>query len=64
LGKASVVTTIIALYPALTVVLAVPLLKEKLDGLRTLSVVLALAAGLALSRACHTNSQGEITSGG
>jgi len=48
-GKASVVTPIIALYPALTVLLAVPLLKEKLDTLRCLAVVLALAAGIALS---------------
>ena len=48
-GKASVVTAIIGLYPALVVLLAVPLLGEKLDALRIVSVVLALTAGAALS---------------
>jgi uncharacterized membrane protein len=47
-GKASVVTPIIGLYPALTVLLAVPLLKEPLDTVRVISVGLALAAGAAL----------------
>lgn len=47
-GKASVVTPIIGLYPALTVLLAVALLKEQLDTMRVISVVLALAAGAAL----------------
>jgi transporter family protein len=57
-GKASVVTPIIALYPALTVLLAVPLLKEKLDTLRSIAVVLALAAGVALS---HEREQTAAT---
>jgi len=47
-GKASVVTPIIGLYPALTVLLAVPLLKEPLDTARVISVGLALAAGASL----------------
>jgi len=47
-GKASVVTPILGLYPALTVVLAVPLLKEPIGAVRAISVVLALAAGAAL----------------
>src|SRR5579872_3099650 len=47
-GKASVVTPIIGLYPALTVLLAVPLLKEPLNTVRVISVGLALAAGAAL----------------
>jgi len=47
-GKASVVTPIIGLYPALTILLAVPLLKEPLDAVRGTAVVLALAAGGAL----------------
>lgn len=47
-GKASVVTPIIGLYPALTVLLAVPVLKESLDAIRVISVALALAAGSAL----------------
>jgi len=48
-GKASVVTAIIGLYPALVVLLAVPLLGERLDALRIVSVILALTAGAALS---------------
>jgi bacterial/archaeal transporter family protein len=48
-GKATVVTAIIALYPAITVMLAVLFLKEKLDSLRMVSLPLALAAGVALS---------------
>ena len=48
-GKASVVTAIIGLYPALVVLLAVPLLAEKLNKLRIVSVILALTAGAALS---------------
>ena len=48
-GKATVVTAIIALYPAITVLLAVLFLKEKLDMLRVVSLPLALAAGVALS---------------
>jgi drug/metabolite transporter (DMT)-like permease len=47
-GKASVVTPIIGLYPALTVLLAVPLLKETMGTVRAISVGLALAAGAAL----------------
>jgi uncharacterized membrane protein len=49
-GKASVVTAIIGLYPALTVALAVPLLNEPLNTLRLISIGLALAAGGALGR--------------
>ncbi len=48
-GKASVVTALTSLYPALTVVLAVPLLGESLDGTKIFMIVLALAAGLALT---------------
>ena len=48
-GKATVVTAIIALYPAITVLLAVLFLKEKLDALGMVSLPLALAAGVALS---------------
>jgi uncharacterized membrane protein len=47
-GKASVVTPIIGLYPALTVLLAVPVLKEPMGMVRAISVGLALAAGAAL----------------
>jgi uncharacterized membrane protein len=55
-GKASVVTPIIGLYPALTVLLAVPLLKEKLDTLRIVSALLALSAGIALG--CEGEARG------
>jgi uncharacterized membrane protein len=47
-GKASVVTPIIGLYPALTVLLAVPLLREPMGTVRAISVGLALAAAAAL----------------
>lgn len=48
-GKAAVVTAVTALYPALTVLLAVPLLGQGLDRLKIGMIVLALAAGVALT---------------
>ena len=48
-GKASVVTALYALYPALTVLLAVPLFDERIDVRKGAAIVLALAAGVALS---------------
>lgn len=48
-GKASVVTALYALYPALTVLLAVPLFDERIDLRKGAAIVLALAAGVALS---------------
>lgn len=48
-GKASIVTAIYALYPAVTVVLAVPIFSEKIDARKGAAIVLALAAGVALS---------------
>jgi uncharacterized membrane protein len=48
-GKASVVTALTALYPALTVVLAVPLFHERMDVRKVAAIVLALAAGVALT---------------
>jgi len=48
-GKASVVTAVTALYPALTVVLAVPLLGDRLSALKVLMILLSLAAGVALT---------------
>jgi len=48
-GKASVVTAVTALYPALTVALAVPLFHEPLNALRVVAIILALGAGVALS---------------
>jgi transporter family protein len=48
-GKASVVTAVTALYPAVTVVLAVPLFGERLDSRKIVAIILALAAGAAVS---------------
>jgi uncharacterized membrane protein len=48
-GKASVVTAVIALYPMLTVALAVPILGDTLTPLKGIAIVLAILAGLALT---------------
>ena len=48
-GKASVVTPLIALYPVVTVALAVPLLHEKISHREVAGIVLALLATAALS---------------
>jgi uncharacterized membrane protein len=59
-GKASVVTPIIGLYPALTVLLAVPLLKEQPGTLRIVSIILALTAAIALGCESERRAQGVI----
>lgn len=48
-GKASVVTPLGALYPVVTVLLAVLLLRERIDLRTFLGIAIAIAAGLALS---------------
>jgi drug/metabolite transporter (DMT)-like permease len=48
-GKASVVTALYALYPAVTVLLAGPILGEKIDLAKGVAIALALVAGVALS---------------
>ena len=48
-GKASVVTALTALYPALTAVLAVPLFHESMSVRKVAAIVLALGAGVALT---------------
>ncbi|HEV8605844.1 MAG TPA: EamA family transporter [Tepidisphaeraceae bacterium] len=48
-GKASIVTALYSLYPALTVVLAVPIFHEKITGRTWIAIVLALMAAVALS---------------
>jgi len=48
-GKASVVTPLIALYPVVTVALAVPLLHERVSRREWAAIALALAAAVALS---------------
>jgi len=48
-GKASVVTALTALYPALTVLLAVPLFHERVDARKLFAIAMALGAGVALT---------------
>jgi drug/metabolite transporter (DMT)-like permease len=48
-GQAAIVTALIALYPVVTVVLAVPFLGEAMTPLKATAVVLAIIAGIALS---------------
>jgi drug/metabolite transporter (DMT)-like permease len=48
-GKASVVTPLAALYPVVTVLLAVPLFKERLGGREVAGIALALLSAVALS---------------
>lgn len=49
-GKASVVTPLVALYPLVTVVLAVLFLNEHLDAMKVAAIAIALIAGTALSK--------------
>jgi uncharacterized membrane protein len=48
-GKASIVTALYALYPAITVLLAVPILREKIGPRTGVAIALALVAGVMLS---------------
>jgi drug/metabolite transporter (DMT)-like permease len=48
-GKASVVTALIALYPVLTVMLAIPILGESMNLFKAGAIGLAILAGLALT---------------
>ena len=48
-GKASVVTALTALYPALTAVISIPLFDESLDVQKGAAIAVALAAGVALT---------------
>lgn len=48
-GKASIVISLISLYPLLTVVLAVILLGERLSGMQILGAFAAIAAAILLS---------------
>lgn len=49
-GKASVVTPLAAIYPMVTVILAVVFLGEKLVGVQIAGIALALVGGVLLSR--------------
>jgi transporter family protein len=48
-GKASIVISLISLYPLLTVLLAVLLLGERLSGMQMTGALVALAAAILLS---------------
>jgi len=48
-GKAALVAPITSLYPALTVVLALIVLKERLNKVQTLGLILAMASVVILS---------------
>ena len=48
-GKASIVISLISLYPLLTVVLAVLLLGERLTGMQTAGAITAIVAAILLS---------------
>jgi transporter family protein len=60
-GKASIVTPLIALYPVVTVALAVPFLHEKISHREVAGVVLALVATAALSYEEETRSGAPVT---
>jgi drug/metabolite transporter (DMT)-like permease len=49
-GEASVVTPLVALYPLVTVILAVVFLNEHLDAIKIAAIAIALIAGVALSK--------------
>jgi transporter family protein len=48
-GKASIVISLISLYPLLTVLLAVLLLRERLTGMQIIGVMVAIMAAILLS---------------
>jgi transporter family protein len=50
-GKASIVVPMTGLYPLLTVLTAIPLLREKLNRVQILGIVLAVLAILSFSSA-------------
>lgn len=66
-GKASIVTLLVALYPVLTIALAVLLLQETVRPRELLAMGLAICAGVALSyegkRADQGNQQSKIEDG-
>lgn len=57
-GKASIVTPLTALYPVITIALAVTFLRERIGLREGLGIVLALAAAVALSY--EGNSKSEL----
>ncbi len=58
-GQAAVVSSLTALSPVLTVLLAVPVLDERLDAVKVAAIALALAAGAALSAESASPAAGE-----
>src|SRR4051794_39278712 len=60
-GKASIVISLISLYPLLTVVLAVLLLGEHLTWMQTAGAITAIAAAILLSMEAPQPEQTEIS---
>jgi len=58
-GKASIVTPLTALYPLVTVILAVIFLNEHFDSMKVSAIAIALAAGMALSKEGDTPPSAE-----
>jgi drug/metabolite transporter (DMT)-like permease len=49
-GEAAIVTAVSALYPVVTVLLAVMFYDESFNAIKGLAIAMALSAGVALSR--------------
>ena len=62
-GSATVVTALIALYPVVTVLLAIPLLGDSMNGVKAAAIVLALLAGLALTYTRSTEADSPAPNG-
>jgi drug/metabolite transporter (DMT)-like permease len=58
-GKASVVISLVSLYPLLTVGIAVTLMHEKLTATQGVGIVLAIVAGVLLSLEPHSTDSKE-----
>ena len=58
-GKASIVISLIALYPLLTIVLAVALLRERLTWMQSAGAVVAIATAILLSIESPGNAHEE-----
>ena len=56
-GKASIVISLISLYPLLTVALAVMLLGERLTWMQTAGAITAITAAILLSMESPQNAQ-------
>jgi len=60
-GKASIVTPMTALYPLVTVILAVVFLNERFDSMKVAAIAIALIAGMALSKEGEAQPTAEVS---